>query len=99
MDVVLAPQAITSADVATATVGSPFSFTVTTTGVPLPPITKTGKLPKHLTLVKKHNGTALISGTPTKTGTSTFTIKADFGAGNTGHIVTQSFTLTVDPPP
>ena len=93
----LPPQAITSADSATATVGSPFSFTVTTSGTPVPSISKKGKLPKHIKLVDQGNGTALISGTPTKSGVYDFTIKATFGMGMRGKTVSQSFTLTVDP--
>ncbi|HEY7948168.1 MAG TPA: choice-of-anchor Q domain-containing protein, partial [Acidimicrobiales bacterium] len=97
VEVVLPAQAITSADTATTKVGSSFSFTVRTTGVPLPSITRKGKLPKHLAFVNRHDGTALISGSPTKAGTYPFTIEADFGKGKSGHVVTQAFTLTVDP--
>jgi hypothetical protein len=44
--------------------GPPFSFTVSTTGVPIPAINKIGgQLPKGLALVDNHNGTATISGT------------------------------------
>ena len=44
------PAAITSADRATATVGSPFSFTVTTSGTPAPKLSMTGTLPKGISL-------------------------------------------------
>ena len=63
----------------------------------MPSITKTGKLPKHVTLVNNRNGTATISGTPTKKGTYHFKIKATFGTGKTKVIKTQPFTLTVTP--
>jgi len=95
VELALPPQAITSPDSATATVGSPFSFTVTTSGTPVPSITKKGRLPKHVKLDDQGDGTALISGTPTKTGVYDFTIKATFGRGMRSRAVDQSFTLTV----
>jgi hypothetical protein len=59
---------ITSVNSANVVAGTPFSFEVTTTGVPVPAITKVGgKFPKGLTLVDNHNGTATISGTALKT--------------------------------
>ncbi len=90
----------TSSPSATATVGSAFSFPVTTTGSPTPTIKGKGKLPKG---VKFHKGMgmALISGTPTSTkhrsaaGTYHLTITATFGKGSTKQVVMQSFTLTV----
>ncbi len=85
--------AITSAADATSNVGAPFSFTVTTTGVPAPTLTMTaGTLPSGLTLVDNGNGTATISGTPaTGTGgTYPITITATNSAGT----ATQDFTLT-----
>jgi hypothetical protein len=90
-----APRAIISLDSATATVGKAFSFTVTTTGTPIPSITKKGTLPKHVTFVNNGNGTAIISGTPTKVKTFHFTIKATFGTGASKYVVSQVFTLTV----
>ena len=89
-------DAITSWNSATAIVGSSFSFTVTTTGVPVPSITKMGKLPKHLKLVDDHDGTATISGVPTHAGIDHLTILATFGKGKKKSIVKQAFTLTVD---
>ena len=94
----LPPQTITSPDSATASVGTFFSFTVTTSGVPLPSITKTGTLPKHLKIVKGTDGTAVISGTPAKAGTDAFTLRATYGKGGTKTVVTQAFTLTVTSP-
>ena len=46
--------------------GTPFSFVITTTGVPAPTITAP-RLPKGLKLVQDGNGTATISGTALKT--------------------------------
>jgi len=55
---------ITSLNYASAVAGSPFSFTVTTTGVPVPAVQKlSGKLPRGITLVNNGNGTATIAGT------------------------------------
>jgi len=95
--VLVTPDAITSANSGSDAVAAPFSFRVTTIGFPVPSITKTGKLPKHVKLVNNGNGTATISGTPTKTGTYHFTLKATFGKGKTKHVVPQAFTLTVTP--
>jgi len=91
------PQTITSADIAATTVGSPFSFTVTTTGSPVPSITEKGKLPKGLTFTDNGNGTATISGTPKKKGVKHLTITATFGSGASKYVATQSFTLNVNP--
>jgi hypothetical protein len=99
------PQAITSADSAIATVGSPFSFTVTTTGNPPPSFSLRGRLPKHVAFDHSHNlhrggvapRTAAISGTPTTAGTYRLTISAIFGKGKKESVVTQAFTLTVNP--
>jgi hypothetical protein len=90
------PQAITSANNATATAGSPLSFTVTTQGNPVPTIVVKGTLPKHLTLTNDGNGTATISGTPKKAGVAHLTIKAVFGSDSNKYVVSQAFTLTVD---
>jgi hypothetical protein len=90
-----ATMAITSPNSATATAGTPFSFTVTTIGVPVPTITKKGKVPKHLALANQRNGTAIIAGIPKKAGIYHFIIKATFGEGPSGELATQRFTLTV----
>jgi streptogramin lyase len=86
---------ITSPDSADATVGSPLSFTVTTTGTAVPSIRKRGKLPKPLTFVNNHDGTATISGTPTEAGVYSIALVATFGKGTAAHTATQRFTLTV----
>ena len=57
------PPAITSAASATAVVGSPFHFTVTTCSAAVPRI-RAFDLPQGLRLVDNHDGTATISGTP-----------------------------------
>ena len=90
-----APQVITSPDTATATVGSPFSFTITTTGVPVPSIKRDGRTAQTPRLVENGNGTATIAGTPVKAGVSSFSVDAIYSKGVTKTLVTQTFTLTV----
>ena len=90
-------RGITSADSFVATVGSPFTFTVTGAGPPTPSLKKTGKLPGGVTLVDNHNGTATLSGTPgaKRGGVYTPTLTATFKIGKTKQLVTQAFALTV----
>jgi len=90
-------KAITSAGAVTATDGTPFSFTVTTIGTPTPVLSESGALPKGLTFVNDHNGTATISGTPTSRtgGVHHLTLTAQFGTGPGKYVVTQPLTLTV----
>ena len=80
-----------------ATVGTPFSFTVTTFGSPVPSITEKGALPKHIKFTDNGRGTATLSGTPKEGGVTNFTIKAVFEKGKTRQVLKQVFTLTVDP--
>ncbi len=97
-DVSAAPMAptITSAASTTFTVGSPGSFTVTTTGNPIPSISETGSLPSGVTFVDNGDGTATLSGTPASgtQGTYPLTITASNGVPPDA---TQNFTLTVVP--
>ena len=69
------------------------TFTVTTTGIPIPTISESGSFPTWATFTDNPDGTATISGTPTAAGSSTFTITAHNGYGNDA---TQSFTLNVN---
>jgi hypothetical protein len=91
------PLAITSPKSIAANAGTVFSFTVTTSGRPVPSIKKKGKLPKFLAFADNHNGTALIAGVPVKSGVYHLKITATFGKGKTKHVMTQAFTLTVNP--
>lgn len=91
------PQAITSPDYATATASFALSFTITTSGVPVSSITIRGQLPKGLKFTRNDNGTATISGTPKKSGIKHLTVTATFGSGSSRYVVTQAFTLTVNP--
>ncbi|MGA3221420.1 MAG: putative Ig domain-containing protein, partial [Acidimicrobiales bacterium] len=88
--------AITSANSTAASVGEPFSFTVTTSGYPVPAMSQSG-LPVDLSFADNGNGTATISGTPSASdvGTNTVTLTATNGTGTT----TQTFTLTVGETP
>jgi hypothetical protein len=87
---------ITSANNASVVAGTPFSFTVTTTGVPTPVVTKgAGKLPKGLTFVNNGNGTATISGTASVTNRD-HVYKFIVRAKNASHsIAKQPFSLTL----
>ena len=91
------PPAITSAASATAVVGSPFHFTVTTCSTAVPAI-RGARLPRGLKLVDNHNGTATISGTPLvgaiphHSATISATVKGQTKA-------TQVFVVTVDQAP
>jgi large repetitive protein len=88
---------ITSSSAAEAVIGSPFSFTVTTTGSPKPSITEIGALPPTFSIADNGNGTATITGDPAP--------DADLGqyedvtitATNASGSVTQSFAIVVDP--
>ena len=84
----------TSGAAVSATVGTPFSFTVTSSGFPTATITKSGALPAGVTFVTNSDGTATISGTPGvgKAGTYPLTLTAKNGVAPNA---TQAVTLTV----
>jgi hypothetical protein len=86
--------AITSAAGATFTVGHSGSFTVKTSGYPVPALSKAGALPGGVGFTDNHDGTATLSGTPAagSDGTWTLTVTADNGVAPAA---TQTFTLTV----
>jgi hypothetical protein len=67
--------AIVSAAGVTFSTGKANTFTITTAGFPTGKITESGALPSGVTLVSKGNGTAVLSGKPTKPGSYSFTIK------------------------
>jgi hypothetical protein len=93
----LSAPTIISANNYTATYRTPFSFTVDTTGVSVPSLTKTGQLPGGVTFKDNNDGTATISGTPSgaASGNYPLTIQAKNKTGT----VTQVFTLSVLAPP
>jgi CSLREA domain-containing protein len=89
--------AITSENNTTFTVGSPATFTVTTTGFPTGAsmvIGETGSLPSGVTFTNNNNGTATLAGTPGAGTGGTYPITITAGNG-VGANATQSFTLTV----
>ena len=88
--------AITSASSSTFTVGTPKSFSITTTGSPSASITESGTLPAGLSFHDNANGTATISGTPSASGSATVSITAANGVGTNA---TQSLTISVNQAP
>lgn len=84
---------VTSGSPTDARVGTPYSFTIHSTGTPTPTYTVgSGGLPAGLTL----NGTTgVISGTPTRAGISHFSIIASNGSGTD---VTANLSITTAPP-
>ena len=92
IDVYIAPT-ITSTPSTTATVGIIFSYSLTTTGNPLPTVSVSG-LPAWLSY---NSGTQTISGTPTTSGmTGMITVNTSNGVGSDA---TQTFTINVLQPP
>ena len=83
--------AFTSAATYTATVGTSFSFKVTTTGYPAATLTKTGTLPAGVTFTAGANGTATLAGKPT----TLQKVKLTFTATSALGTVTQSFTISI----
>ena len=85
--------AITSDPADAGMFGTLYGFTVTTTGYPVPKISKTGTMPPGVHFADNGDGTATISGTPdgAALGPYTVTLTAKNKAGK----ATQSFTLTI----
>jgi hypothetical protein len=91
-----APHITNVNNYATFTKGVLGTYTVTTSGYPVPSLSfsPAGSLPAGVTFVDNHNGTATISGKPTVSGTFAFFIEAANGVSPPG---LESFTLTVEP--
>jgi len=89
--------AFTSSSAYTATAGTAFSFTVTTTGSPPPNITKTGSLPPGVRFGRHRGGTATISGTPSHQAAGLYPVTLT--AKNPAGTATQAFTLTITSAP
>jgi len=86
--------AFTSANTATGTVGSAFTFTVTTGGYPAPSF-GWSNVPPGLTFTDNGNGTATLAGTPTTAGTYAMPLSAANAYGT----AQQTLTVTVQQPP
>ncbi len=94
----IAAPAFTSAASALFTAGQPGSFTVTTSGTPVPALTLTGTLPSGLAFRDNGNGTATVAGTPAAGSPGTYTVQLAAANGlepNAG----QTLTVTVAPAP
>ncbi len=91
----------TSVTETTFVVGNPETFTITTTGFPLPAITYTSSpdLPTgRITLVDNADGTATLSGTPDASDVGVFTIHLT-GDNSVLPDASQVLTLTIGQPP
>ena len=88
------PPKFTSADSATAALGSPFSFTVKAGGYPAPSWGESG-LPPGVSFTDNHDGTATLSGTPTTPGTYAMPLMATNAYGS----AQQTLTITVQQAP
>ncbi|HXA28126.1 MAG TPA: putative Ig domain-containing protein [Candidatus Angelobacter sp.] len=89
--------AIASANATTFNIGTPNTFSVTTSGFPSGAsmvITETGTLPTGVTFTDNGNGTGTLSGNPGSTTAGSYPIT--FGANNgVAPAASQNFTLTV----
>jgi YVTN family beta-propeller protein len=92
-----AAPTITSPPTTADTFGGLLSFTVTTTGYPVPSISKTGTMPPGVHFAGNGDGTATISGIPAGTALGTYTVT--LAAKNKAGTATQSFTMTISKAP
>jgi hypothetical protein len=88
---------ITSAGTASFLTWVAGSFSMTTTGFPVPALHETGALPAGLTFHDNGNGTATLAGTPTAAGTTTVSLSASNGVG-AGARQTLSIAVAAVPP-
>jgi hypothetical protein len=84
---------ITSTASAQANAGAPFSYTITTTGDPVPTLTRTGALPAGVTFTNNGDGTATLAGYIAAGTSGTFPLTLT--ASNSVGTATQSFVLTI----
>lgn len=92
---VAAKPGITSSDHASFSVGTAGSFTVTTSGTPVPSLSRGGvALPGGVSFTDNGNGTGTLSGTPAAASDGSYAL--NFTASNlVGSSPAQAFTLTV----
>jgi hypothetical protein len=90
--VVQQAPSITSANNVTFFTGTNSTFTVTTSGFPLPTLSRSGTLPGGIGFTDNGNGTATLSGTATQLGTFPLTFTA---SNSVSPDAVQNFTLTV----
>jgi hypothetical protein len=86
---------VTSAPSAILRTGQAGSFTITTTGTPIPSLAEHGNLPNGIRFKDNGDGTATVSGTPTRSGTYPLIVTATTDAGG---VATQHLTLAIRPP-
>ena len=89
--------AFTSGASDTVAAGKAFIFTVTTTGHPAPKVTVTGRLSSGVKFTSHGDGTATISGTPSRAAAGVYPLTLT--ASNHAGTATQKFTLTVTSAP
>ena len=82
---------ITSTNVITFGLNQSGTFTITTTGNPIPGVSVVGLLPNGITFADNGDGTGTLSGTATQTGTFSVTIIASNGIGSNA---SQSATIS-----
>ncbi len=93
-DTMTEPASITNGNPTAATVGTPYTFLITTVGNPTPTLTLSGALPAGLSFSNHANGTASIGGTPTAEGSVLITVTASNGMGAAD---SREYTLVVNP--
>lgn len=93
------PPVIDPTPLGTGNVGTPYTAFITSSGGEGGPHTfriVDGKLPAGLKMERSFGvQSTVITGTPTRVGTYTFTVQVRDAAGNTS---TQTFTITIEPP-
>jgi hypothetical protein len=90
--------AITSSNGTSFAVGQPGTFTVTTSGSPIPTLQEIETLPNGVNFTDRGNGTGVLAGKPQSATVGTYLIL--FSASNgSNNEVTQNFFLTIDEAP
>jgi CSLREA domain-containing protein len=90
--------AITSASSATFAANRAGTFTITSIAFPVSVLSESGALPSGVTFTDNGNGTASLAGTPGASAAGSYPITIT-AANGIAPAATQSFTLTINPPP